>query len=148
MKNRIRKTIGIVITVLSIGTAAALIAAAVNLYLTGSRAAKESGDPALAIYTAEAIRAAFRPIAPVVYAFLLSLAAGIVYRAFTEEKNGISAPRPVKKGKPANKKAVAVLRIAVAAAAVILIILGIAGGGLRDVLVKAVKICMECVGLG
>lgn len=148
MKSRIRKILGIVITVTAICTAAALIAAAVNLYLTGSRAAKESGDPAAAIYTAEAIRAAFRPIAPVVYAFLLSLAAGIVYRAFTEEKNGISAPRPVKKGKPANKKAVAVLRIAVAAAAVILIILGIAGGGLRDVLVKAVKICMECVGLG
>lgn len=148
MKSRIRKILGIVITVTAICTAAALIAVAVNLYLTGSRAAKESGDPAAAIYTAESIRTAFRPIAPVVYAFLPALAAGIVYRAFTEEKNRISAPRPVKKRKPANKKAVAALRIAVAAAAVILIILGIAGGGLQDVLVKAVKICMECVGLG
>lgn len=148
MKNRIRKILGIAITVLAIGTAAALIAAAVNLYLTGSRAAKESGDPAAAIYTAEAIRAAFRRISPVVYAFLVSVAAGIVCRAFSEEKNGISASRPVKKRKPASRKAVSALRIAVAAAAVILIILGIAGGGLHDVLVKAVKICMECVGLG
>ena len=148
MKNRIRKILGIAITVLAIGTAAALIAAAVNLYLTGSRAAKESGDPAAAIYTAEAIRAAFRRISPVVYAFLVSVAAGIVCRAFSEEKNGISASRPVKKRKPASRKAVSALRIAVAAAAVILIILGIAGGGMHDVLVKAVKICMECVGLG
>lgn len=148
MKNRIRKTLGIVITVLAIGTAAALIAAAVNLYVAGSRAAKESGDPAAMIYTAEVIRAAFRRISPVVYAFLLSLAAGIVYRAFTEEKNGISTSFPLKRRKPASRKAVAALRAAVAAAAVILIILGIAGGGLRDVLVKAVKICMECVGLG
>lgn len=148
MKSRIRKILGIVITVTAICTVAVLIAAAVNLYLTGSRAAKESGDPTAAIYTAEAIRAAFRRISPVVYAFLVSVAAGIVYRAFTEEKNRISAPRPVKKRKPASRKAVAALRIAVAAAAVILIILGIAGGGLRDVLVKAVKICMECVGLG
>ena len=148
MKSRIRKILGIVITVTAICTAAALIAAAVNLYLTGSRAAKESGDPAAAIYTAEAIRAAFRRISPVVYAFLVSVAAGIVCRAFSEEKNGISASRPVKKRKPASRKAVSALRIAVAAAAVILIILGIAGGGLHDVLVKAVKICMECVGLG
>ena len=40
------------------------------------------------------------------------------------------------------------LRIALYAAAVILIVLGVMNGGLWDVLVKAVNICTECIGLG
>jgi len=31
---------------------------------------------------------------------------------------------------------------------VVLIVLGIANGGLWDVLVKAINICTECIGLG
>ncbi len=34
------------------------------------------------------------------------------------------------------------------AAAVLLIVLGIANGGAGDVLAKAVRICSECIGLG
>lgn len=40
------------------------------------------------------------------------------------------------------------LRIALYAAAVVLIVLGVMNGGLWDVLVKAVNICTECIGLG
>lgn len=148
MNSSIRKTLGIVTAVLAVCSAAGLIAAAVYIYLTGSLAVKESGDVTAEIYTAEVIRAAFRRIAPVVYAFLLSAAAGIIFRVFTEEKSGITVPRPAVKMKPENRKAVTVLRVAVAAAAVIMLILGITGGGIRDVMIKAVKICMECVGLG
>lgn len=42
----------------------------------------------------------------------------------------------------------AVARYVIAGAAVVLIILGIANGGMADVLQKAVKICTECIGLG
>ena len=50
---------------------------------------------------------------------------------------------------PAEKKrGLAALRIAFYAAAVALIALGVANGGLWDVLVKAVNICTECIGLG
>lgn len=41
-----------------------------------------------------------------------------------------------------------VCRILVFAAAVILIILGLQNGGMWDVLVKAINICTECIGLG
>ena len=34
------------------------------------------------------------------------------------------------------------------AAALALIVLGVLNGGLRDVLVKAVNLCTECIGLG
>lgn len=40
------------------------------------------------------------------------------------------------------------LRIALYVAAVALVVLGIINGGMRDVLVKAINICTECIGLG
>ena len=46
------------------------------------------------------------------------------------------------------KGALPVLRIALYAAAFVLLALGVANGGLWDVLVKAVNICTECIGLG
>lgn len=41
-----------------------------------------------------------------------------------------------------------VIRVIIAAAAVVLIALGVMNGGMFDVLVKAINICTECIGLG
>lgn len=41
-----------------------------------------------------------------------------------------------------------VVRVLIAAAAVALIVLGVMNGGMFDVLVKAINICTECIGLG
>ena len=41
-----------------------------------------------------------------------------------------------------------VVRIVLYALAVILIVTGIGNGGMRDVLIKAINICTECIGLG
>lgn len=41
-----------------------------------------------------------------------------------------------------------VIRVIIAAAAVALIVLGVMNGGMFDVLVKAINICTECIGLG
>ncbi len=40
------------------------------------------------------------------------------------------------------------LRAALYALALLLIVLGIVNGGMADVMKKAVKICMECIGIG
>lgn len=40
------------------------------------------------------------------------------------------------------------LRILLYAAALLLITAGILNGGMRDVLIKAINICTECIGLG
>jgi len=40
------------------------------------------------------------------------------------------------------------LRLALYAAAAVLIVLGVLNGGLNDVLIKAINICTECIGLG
>lgn len=60
------------------------------------------------------------------------------------------------RGLPAGKAACApekaahtgVVRLILYAAAVVFIVLGVMNGGLYDVLVKAVNICTECIGLG
>lgn len=52
---------------------------------------------------------------------------------------------------PAAKDRGAVLigcRVALAAAAIVFIVLGAVNGGARDVLIKAINICTECIGLG
>jgi len=40
------------------------------------------------------------------------------------------------------------LRLGILAVAAVFIVLGVVNGGARDVLVKAVNICTECIGLG
>ena len=40
------------------------------------------------------------------------------------------------------------VRLLLLAVAVVFIVLGVMNGGLRDVLVKAINICTECIGLG
>lgn len=41
-----------------------------------------------------------------------------------------------------------IIRVCLFAGAVVLVVLGIRNGGMRDVLVKAINICTECIGLG
>ena len=41
-----------------------------------------------------------------------------------------------------------IISVIILAAAVVMIIAGIIDGGARDVMVKAVMICMECIGIG
>ena len=64
-----------------------------------------------------------------------------ILRSAPQEKHPPAASTGKKRGLPA-------LRIALYAAAVVLIVLGVMNGGLWDVLVKAVNICTECIGLG
>lgn len=45
-------------------------------------------------------------------------------------------------------RAALVIRLVILGAAILLIVLGILNGGMRDTLGKAIKICTECIGLG
>ena len=63
-----------------------------------------------------------------------------------------AALKPLPKGKltPVQEKAfpVGAVRIVLLGIAMVFIVLGVMNGGLRDVLVKAINICTECIGLG
>ena len=67
----------------------------------------------------------------------------------SEVKNGLKLGKPVIIEESKNEQtAVLAFRIAVLCIGAIFIILGITNGGMTDVLIKAVGICTECIGLG
>lgn len=78
--------------------------------------------------------------------------AQVCYKSISREAEAASqAPKlaqPLPK-KPTNAgKVRMILRGALYVAAAALIVCGVANGGMRDVLVKAINICTECIGLG
>lgn len=56
--------------------------------------------------------------------------------------------RPPAPKKTENERAMRILRAVLYAAALVMLAAGVMNGGMRDVLVKAVNICTECIGLG
>ena len=87
-----------------------------------------------------------------VAAALLAGIVGTVYLGRSrarEAQYAAAAPRRPREKKPTgNGRALTAVRLALLAAAVAFIVLGILNGGMYDVLVKAINICTECVGLG
>lgn len=121
---------------------------AADIYRTGNRAENFSA-PGVRIeqmYTRDDIAARFERIAPAVYAYIALVAVGLVWQTAAGEKK----PRPAAIA-PAEKKPARHLtqaRLVLLGAAIALVVLGAMNGGARDVLVKAVNICTECIGLG
>ena len=122
-----------------------LAAGAVGIYLEG--AARRAEDPLAAIYTAENVSRVLVTVLPVFLVFLALLAVCLVLGV-----RDPGADRPAKTAGPVKPvpeiKHIGLIRTAVAAAAAALILAGILNGSAWDVLVKAVHICTECIGLG
>ena len=125
--------------------AALLAAGAVGILREGT--ARVAENPQESIYTAEGAAGRLAPAVPLLIAAAALAVLGIAL--------GVKDP---KAGKPAGKTAyvppaaepkhTGVIRAAVVVAAAAFILAGILNGSARDVLVKAVHICTECIGLG
>ena len=125
--------------------AAVLIAGAVAIYREG--AARKAADPLESIYTAEDAEKNIVAALPLFFSAAAMLVIGAAL--------GISAPEagrfagtggPVKQG--TELKHAGIIRAAVVVAAAGFIIAGILNGSAADVLIKAINICSECIGLG
>jgi len=140
------KVLMLIEAALCIALAVMLAAGAIGIYRTGVAAREE--DPLAPVYTREKAAEALRPAVPV---FLLAAGAAAACRVLgvRSEKRGGDAELP---RDPAVARAVtpapAALRRVLLALAALLIIAGIAGGGMDAVVNKAIRICTECVGLG
>lgn len=89
----------------------------------------------------------------VVLAFAAVCAAVEVRRISAEREVPLVKKIMVKGKRPQLKQEtrggrVNVLRAVLYAAAIALVVLGVLNGGMRDVLIKAINICTECIGLG
>ena len=130
---------------LCIALAVLLAAGAVGIYLEGT--ARVAENPQESIYTAERATEKLAPAVPLLIAAAALAVLGIALGA-----------KDPKAGKPAGKAACAppaaelknagVIRAAVVVAAAAFILAGVLNGSARDVLIKAIHICTECVGLG
>lgn len=134
----------IVQSALCILIAAMLSCSAIRIYLDGS-AYQAAGHPTEWIYTREKAVSALIPVLPV---FIISLGVNLfcVVKEFKDEE----ADKPVHdiEFKRNSESKLSVVRWVLMAAAIVFVIMGIQNGSMEDVLVKAIKICTECVGLG
>ena len=122
-----------------------LAAGAIGIYTEG--AARRAEDPLAAIYTPQNVSRALAGVLPVFLVFLCLLVLGLIL-GVKEPKDG----RPVKAGGPVRQKPEmkqkGIVQTVLVVAAVVFIIAGILNGSALDVLVKAIHICTECIGLG
>ena len=105
-----------------------------------------AGADAAQMYTYEDMAHRLQALRVPLFLYAGLCAAGLIWRAFLPMKeNG--------KGKGSDctkeyRQPSARLRTALYVLAAALIVLGVMNGGLWDVLVKAINICTECIGLG
>ena len=72
----------------------------------------------------------------------------LVKKAVAANAKNLQKPQEQSAALSENKKLLTGLRIGLLAVGVALFVIGIFNGGLNDVLIKAINICTECIGLG
>ena len=131
---------------------AVLVTGAISIYAQGVRDAA-AGLPG-PVFTRERV-ADWLSYAWPVLAALAALNAAGWFAGFSGAPDDSHSPRAGEsqtREKPVTRvlsgRRGATLRAILIAAAALLIALGVANGGMRDVFYKAIRICTECVGLG
>lgn len=132
-------------SVVCIALAVLLAVGAVGIYNEGT--ARKAADPLADVYTAENVAEKLGRIAPAVFIAIGLLIAGILLGVKDPDaekpvkSEGLIKPKPEPKHKT-------LIQAVIVVAAVLFIVLGVLNGSAWDVLVKAINICTECVGLG
>ncbi len=130
-------------TALCVLFAVLLAAAALDIYRDGS--ARRAADPGASIYSVEAVAAhAKAPIA----VLAVSTAVTVLCSALGVhgESGRADAQTTVPAAAATGRQRVS--RVVLLVLAAVCIIAGICNGSMKDVLVKAINICTECIGLG
>ncbi|MBR2823940.1 MAG: hypothetical protein IKE24_09665 [Clostridia bacterium] len=131
--------------VVCIALVALISVSAIEIYREG--AARKAKHPTESIYTPEAVAEKISSIAPLFFAGVGLLIAGVILGVKDEADPGnVAAPPAVHLHTPS--KRTGIVRAMMTILAVVLIIAGVFNGSALDVLYKAITICTECVGLG
>lgn len=135
--------IKIVSSAVCIALAVYLAVSSVFIYREGMT--RRASDPSASVYTPEAVRQKLLPALPAAAAILLLTAAGRKHA-----RNGLHRQEEPDCRMPAGAipRRAAPIRGVMLAAALILLLCGILNGSARDVMIKAIMICTECIGIG
>lgn len=119
----------------------------VSIYLTGQSGENLVNGVYLSpVFTRENVGKMLLRLVPIFVIYGLLVIAAFVVQAMSGSKGDTDpTPRPVRYTDVPRQGAT---RFILGALALLFIILGVMNGGARDVLIKAINICTECIGLG
>ena len=135
-------------SILCVVTAAYLIISDLSIYISGLAARAE--NPMADIYTVDIIASKAGFVLPlfVLIALVAIISSVLGIRDESQDKavTGIDIGKNM--ADKGTKESVNKVRLAVLVLAIVFIVVGIFNGSMSDVLIKASKICTECIGLG
>ena len=119
----------------------------VSIYLAGQSGENLVNGVYLSpVFTRENVGEMLLRLAPVFVIYGLLVVVSFVVQAMSNSKSDTApTPRPIRYTDAPRQGAA---RLVLASLALLFIILGVMNGGARDVLIKAINICTECIGLG
>ena len=151
---RILRLLRWLLALATIAVIAVLCWQAVDIYRTGTANRTDAGVLLQPIYRWEDVAARLTSLAPLLWGYAAFAAAMVALHAFVKPEKARFIPQKALRSTPASQgetrihKPVRRAKIALYALAIIMVAWGVMNGGLRDVLVKAINICTECIGLG
>ena len=143
------KTLRWIFTAATIGIILLLCWQCLDIYPVGNRPENiENGVYLTQVYSAQIVSERLTMLSPmlVLYAVLAAVTVAVhLIFGIPQRVTGKIRPCPPR---AQSEKAVRIARLALLCLGVLFIILGVSNGGSRDVLIKAINICTECIGLG
>ena len=140
---RLQHIAGLVLSLSTLLLAALLIWQCVDIYLAGSTVKGADG----AIFTRELVMERLGSIRWAVWLWLAAWALSVVCSRRKQPRTTGRRCTPAQVAVQATR-AQARWRVALYVLAAMLLAAGMLNGGMRDVLMKAINICTECIGLG
>ena len=124
-----------------------------DIYIDGNSPQNldERGVHLAPVFSAESISSRFEVLAPMLIVCLVVIIGACVALRFVGNGKGGAEKEPRKCDmniKTERPKLLLAVRLGLPILAAVFIVLGVMNGGARDVLVKAINICTECIGLG
>jgi len=146
MENKLSKALHLALAAVTLLAALALIWACADIYIEGNLPENiQNGVHLVPVFSREAVGLRLRALTPLFILWALLLIAAFI---FARPAGGKKPPKPRPAGPFTAKKPGALIPGLILAAAIVFILLGVMNGGAKDVLIKAVNICTECIGLG
>ena len=120
-----------------------------DIYLTGNRPENINAGVYLSpVYSAPIVAQRLSMVSPLLLVYAVLAIVTVVTHLFWGKPQRISGKVSRCVPREQNVKAILIARIAILCLGVLFIVLGVMNGGSRDVLIKAINICTECIGLG